>query len=244
MNKQEVWAFIRRAWVTLLPKATVFLSYSRVQFSESYLGIILIPTQLFSPPKAQNSGYHFGHLIRRGAKVWSRGLVCYNTVCGIKDNKGATSTNSTIKLCDLNYSRQLICDRSCQSLSHAVGTDLLIIHHLLICYENTLAWQNQWLWFHIHVILRAYLLFSWASACSEVVLPEAAADFGGGGVQCSGGHGEDCWELCGDVRLYGMFFTCTVLLSKWFTNLIGIPGGRLPAVCLMARFSNLVHGEG
>lgn len=49
---------------------------------------------------------------------------------------------------------------------------------------------------------------------------------------------------CGDGRLYGMFFSCTVLLSKCFTNLIGIPGGRLPAVCLMARVSNLVHGEG
>lgn len=35
------------------PKATVFLSYSRVQFSESYLGIILIPTSLF-PPLGQN----------------------------------------------------------------------------------------------------------------------------------------------------------------------------------------------
>lgn len=56
MNKQQVWvlAFSRRAWVTLLPEATIFLSYSRVQFSESYLGIILIPTQLFSPrPKTQ-----------------------------------------------------------------------------------------------------------------------------------------------------------------------------------------------
>lgn len=48
---------------------------------------------------------------------------------------------------------------------------------------------------------------------------------------------------CGDDRLWD-FFSCTVLLSKCFTNLIGIPGGRLPAVCLMARVSNLVHGEG
>lgn len=49
---------------------------------------------------------------------------------------------------------------------------------------------------------------------------------------------------CGDGRLCGMFFSCTVLLSKCFTNLIGIPGGWLPAVCLMARVSNLVNGEG
>lgn len=48
---------------------------------------------------------------------------------------------------------------------------------------------------------------------------------------------------CGDGCLYGMFFSCTILLSKCFTNLIGIPGGRLPAVCLMVRLSNLVHGE-
>lgn len=40
-----------------------------------------------------------------------------------------------------------------------------------------------------------------------------------------------------------MCFSCTVLLSKCFTNLIGIPGGRPPAACLMARLSNLVHGE-
>lgn len=78
-----------------------------------------------------------------------------------------------------------------------------------------------------------------ACVCSKVVFPEAAAD-GGGAVEVivrTAGS-------CGDDRLYGMFFSCTVLLSKCFTNLIGIPRGRLPAVCLMARVSNLVHGEG
>lgn len=49
---------------------------------------------------------------------------------------------------------------------------------------------------------------------------------------------------CEDDCLYGTCFPCTVLLSKCFTNLIGIPAGRLPAVCLMARVCNLVHGEG
>lgn len=55
-----------------------------------------------------------------------------------------------------------------------------------------------------------------------------------------GGHGEDCWELRGRP---GCFLPCTVLLSKLFTNLIGIPTRRLPAVCLMERLSNLVHSE-
>lgn len=82
------------------------------------------------------------------------------------------------------------------------------------------------------------MLFSWASACSEVVFPEAAADGGAVGVMVR------TVGSCGDDRLYGMFFSCTVLLSKCFTNLIGIPEGRLPAVCLMARVSNLVHSEG
>ncbi len=47
---------------------------------------------------------------------------------------------------------------------------------------------------------------------SEVVFPEAAADGGLGGaavevmVRTVGS--------CGDVRLSGMFFSCTVLLSK------------------------------
>lgn len=63
---------------------------------------------------------------------------------------------------------------------------------------------------------------------------------GGGG---SGGYRKDCRELGGLTASMGFFFlSCTVLLSKCFTNLIGIPEGRLPAVCLMVRVSNLVHG--
>lgn len=38
--------------------------------------------------------------------------------------------------------------------------------------------------------------------CSEVVFPEAAADGGGG---CSGGHGEDCWELRGRPPPWDVF---------------------------------------
>lgn len=88
------------------------------------------------------------------------------------------------------------------------------------------------------MLLSAYLLFSRACLFSEVVFPEAAAD-GGGAVEVK----VRTVGSCGDGCLYGMFFSCTVLLSKCFTNLIGIPRGRLPAVCLMVRVSNLVHGE-
>lgn len=44
---------------------------------------------------------------------------------------------------------------------------------------------------------------------SEVVFPEAAAD-GGGAVEVM----VRTAGSCGDVRLHGMFFSCTVLLSK------------------------------
>lgn len=72
MNKQqcECKHSARERGSYSLPKANIFFSYSRVRFSESYLGIILIPTQ-FLPPKANNSGYHFGQLIKCTAKVWS-----------------------------------------------------------------------------------------------------------------------------------------------------------------------------
>lgn len=70
MNKQqcECKHSARERGSHSLPKANIFFSYSRVRFSESYLGIILIPTQ-FLPPKANNSGYHFGQLIKCTAKV-------------------------------------------------------------------------------------------------------------------------------------------------------------------------------
>lgn len=57
----------------------------------------------------------------------------------------------------------------------------------------------------------------------------AAADGGGG----PGGHGEYCGELWGRLPPCDAF-SCTVLLFKCFTNLIGIPRGGPPAVCLMA----------
>lgn len=55
------------------------------------------------------------------------------------------STDSTVKLSDCNavelsinmglFRRRLLC----QSLSDGVGSNLLIKHHLLICYNNSLA---------------------------------------------------------------------------------------------------------
>lgn len=70
------------------------------------------------------------------------------------------------------------------------------------------------------------------------MLPEAAAD-----GWASGGHAEDYWELQGRPPLWDVL-SCTVLLPKRFTILIGIPLRWLPAVCLMVRRYNLVHDGG
>lgn len=71
-----------------LPKATIFLSYLRVQFSESYLGIILIPTQIFFPrPKTQVTFLDTWSGVVLEFEAALRGLVCYNTVCGIRSQQ-------------------------------------------------------------------------------------------------------------------------------------------------------------
>lgn len=81
-----------------LPKANIFFSYSRVRFSESYLGIILIPTQ-FLPPKANNSGYHFGQLIKCTAKVWS--CLLEHKKPTVADSRYSTwSSDSTVMIGD------------------------------------------------------------------------------------------------------------------------------------------------
>lgn len=49
---------------------------------------------------------------------------------------------------------------------------------------------------------------------SEVVFPEAAADGGLGGAAAAVEVMVRTVGSCGDVRLSGMFFSCTVLLSK------------------------------
>lgn len=84
-NKQQVWAraFGRRAWVTLeAPPPNTHptqplrpphsFSYSRVQFSESYLGYYSNPYPHQRTPTSgqKNSCYQFGHSIGRRAKVW------------------------------------------------------------------------------------------------------------------------------------------------------------------------------
>lgn len=78
-----------RAWVTVLLRATIFSSYPRAQFSESYLHIILIPTLLLSQGQKKSS-YHLDKPYRA---TWSgmsvkdfevAFMVHCNSVCGIR----------------------------------------------------------------------------------------------------------------------------------------------------------------
>lgn len=213
MSKQQVWAraFSRRAWVTLMPKATIFLFLLKGSIFRKLLRYYSNPSPSFLPPQGQKTQV-------TSLDTWSgvvpkfeavlRGSVCCNTVCGIRRQQWQVWG---FRISDWNYDaaelsiNMWVCRRRLrrQSLSDEEGANLLIKHHILICYNNTLAWQNQWLWFGIHVFLWAYLPISWACVCSEEAFPEAAVDVGGGSR--SGGHGEDCWELRGRPPLWDVF---------------------------------------